>query len=222
MKGCEREKSAHLPVTKNPQTAGIILAGGTAERLGLVVKANLKIGGRTLLERSRTSIKANCAHLILSSGTHSPALFDDAGGLICVGDDGQGPARALLKGASYIQEHLPDVGFLVSVAVDAPFLPSDFIGRAMKLLTGDVDAVVAAFDTQTYPTNSLWRLPTLARFSEATDPEIAQNAPRSLFGILKRVRWVELDYTPLTSKNPFVNVNTPADLVACNQRARTD
>ncbi len=215
-----RKKNNDLSIPENSRFAGIILAGGTAERLGLVIKANLKIGGKTLLVRSQNSIKASCGHLILSSGTHDPSLFDDAQALICIGDDGQGPARALIKSASYVQEHLPGVEFLVLVAVDAPFLPSDFVDQASKLLRKDVDAVVAAFDGQTYPTNSLWRLDTLAKFSAMTQQEIATNAPRSLFGMLKRIKWVTLDYAPLSAKNPFVNVNTPADLVACNQRAR--
>jgi len=220
--GESAKKGTNLSTAKNSRLAGIILAGGTAERLGLVVKANLKIGGKTLLHRTRNSIKANCDHLILSGGTHKRELFEDAAGLIMVGDDGQGPAKALIKGAAYVREHLPDVEFLVSVAVDAPFLPSDFASRAMELLSQDADAVVAAFAGQTYPTNSLWRLPALAKFSETATPQSAANAPRSLFGLLKQVSWLTLDYAPLLAQNPFANVNTPADLLACNQRARTE
>ncbi len=208
-----------MSIPENLQIAGIILAGGTAERLGLVVKANLKIGGKTLLHRCKTSLGADCSHLILSSGTHKPSLFENAGDLICVGDDAEGPARALIKGASYVQEHLPEVQFVVSVAVDAPFLPPDFVRRAMSLLTQDADVVVAAFDGQTYPTNALWRLSALAKMRQMASGE---QMPRSLFGLLERQTRVMLDYTDLSTRNPFANVNTPADLVTCNRRAETE
>jgi len=214
--GSNRKKNNELSIPENCRFAAIILAGGSAERLGLVVKANLRIGGTTLLHRSKNSIKADCAHLILSTGTHKPSLFEDAGDLICVGDDGEGPARALIKGASYVKEHLPDVQFLVSVAVDAPFLPSDFVSRASRMLSKDADMVVAAFGGQTYPTNALWRL---SVFSQMAQMGNEKDAPRSLFGLLKQGNRAKLDYAPLSTHNPFANVNTPADLVMCNRRA---
>jgi len=211
--------STDLPATKKPPIVGIILAGGTAERLGLVVKANLRVGGKTLLQRTKNRINSHCDHLILSTGTHKRALFEDAGDLVCVGDNARGPARALIKGAAYVEEHIADAELLVSVAVDAPFLPADFVSRAKTLLSQDVDAVVGAFAGQTYPTNTLWRLAVFLRMRQASNK---QRTPRSLFGLLEQANWVKLDYAALCTCNPFENVNTPAELVGCNRRALSE
>jgi len=211
--------STDLPEVEKSPIVGIILAGGTGERLGLVVKANLRIGGITLLQRTKNRIHPHCDHVILSTGTHERAQFEDAGNLVCVGDNARGPARALIRGAAYVEEHIADAELLVSVAVDAPFLPADFVSRATTLLTKDVDAVVGAFAGQTYPTNTLWRLSVFSRMQQSNNK---QRTPRSLFGLLERANWVKLDYAALCTCNPFENVNTPAELVRCNRRALTE
>ena len=51
--------------------------------------------------------------------------------------------------------------FLLSVAVDTPFFPADFLAKALQTI-GENDAVVARFAGQDYPTNALWRVSAVA------------------------------------------------------------
>ncbi len=206
---------------KRERIIGVILAGGTAERLGQALKANLKVHGKTLLERVVGTIGKDCDHLILSCGAHAPSDFNVPKDVAFVADDGRGPAIALANVTAFVQRCHPETDFLAVVAVDAPFLPPDFIARARQSMTPETDVVVGAYEGQTYPTNALWRLTCLAGLPGLLN---RKSAPGSLFGLLEGKKWRTIDYggrneADGTSQNPFANINTPADLVACNRRA---
>jgi len=206
-------------------TIGAILAGGQAQRLGYALKANIKIDGTSLLQRTTDAINGECYRLILSTGKHPAKIFSDAIYMALVTDDGLGPGIALANIVKYIQSNSKinspgtTAEFLMLVAVDTPFFPKNFIQRAKNMFTDEVDAVIAAYDGQTYPTNGLWRLKALQNL-----PEMLRNgtAPRSLFGLLDKRKWLALDYDKISAKNPFSNINTPADLIVSIERAKTE
>lgn len=199
---------------KTRLTVGAILAGGRGERLGCAVKAGITVGGTSLLRRVRKIVEPQCAHLVLSIGVHDDDRFEGAETLPMVSDSGNGPAVGLTKTANFVLSHYPQAQYLLSVAVDTPFFPQDFLARALELLGPQGEAVVSGYDGQVYPTNALWRLSSFAPEQSGK----AQKPPRALFGLLDERRWNLLDYAGLTPNNPFTNINTPADLIACNRR----
>jgi molybdenum cofactor guanylyltransferase len=111
-------------------------------------------------------------------------------------------------------ERPPD--FLLTAAVDTPFLPADFAARMLEALGPDAPAVIARYDRQEYPTNALWRLSAIAdlpaRVADGT-------APRSLRRLAEQVGASFLDWPATPAGDPFANVNTPADLAALEARA---
>jgi molybdopterin-guanine dinucleotide biosynthesis protein A len=186
--------------------AAVILAGGKGERLGGVNKALLTIGTDRFIDRAM-AVAASCSPRLLAVGHTS---FDVPNGLIPVPDldtDYAGP----LAGLAAAVDHLRDVpaDLLLSLAVDTPLFPRDFVARALPLLE-TAPAVIACYAEQDYPTNAVWRLAALSSLPGAVRNS---TAPRSLKRLAEALGAVRLDYAPFSHFDPFRNANTPEDLV---------
>jgi molybdopterin-guanine dinucleotide biosynthesis protein A len=104
--------------------------------------------------------------------------------------------------------------WLLSLAVDTPFYPMDFLVRARPFgITADV--VLGCFGAQDYPTNALWRLDAIRDLPNAVR---TGNAPRSLKRLASELRSARLDYAGFVADDPFANVNTPEDLANLTRR----
>jgi molybdopterin-guanine dinucleotide biosynthesis protein A len=191
--------------------AAVVLAGGKAERLGGLNKAFIEIGGRRLIDRARDAI-TGCDPCLLAVG-HTPF---DAPGFTPVRDlatDYAGPLAGVAAAVEALRQ--TDAELLLSLAVDTPFFPADFIARALPLL-GSAPVVLAAFGLQNYPTNALWRLSAIRDLPEAVR---GGTAPHSLKRLAEGLGATRLDYAGLVSNDPFRNINTPADLAALTSGA---
>lgn len=194
--------------------AAVILAGGRGERLGGVNKALLEIGGKRLLDRVRDAL-AGCGPVLLSVGG---APFEVAGfpveqQVLDLATDYGGPLAGVAAAIERLAGEPPDL--LLSVAVDTPFFPADFVARALPLLDA-APAVLAAYAGQSYPTNALWRFAALRTLPAQVR---AGTAPHSLKRLAAALGAAPLDYAAGAAEDPFANVNTPADLAALRRRA---
>lgn len=189
--------------------AAVILAGGRGERLGGAIKANIEIDGERLIERVVAAVGGAHPILVASGNFSADELAIPRGG-IAVPDAGRGgPMRGVAGAVAWLETRSDAPPFLLSVAVDTPFFPPAFLDLALAQI-GEADAVVAAFDGQDYPTNALWRL-------DAVRPHLGDTA--SLKRLMERIRVVRLDWRQWSAEDPFVNVNTPADLEEIKRRA---
>lgn len=205
-----------------PSVAAVILAGGKGERLGGIVKANLVIGGKRLLERATLALSASASPILVAHGPLDPALLELGEQHIPIPDpisQYAGPLAGVAAAAAWCltQDRRPD--FLISMAVDTPFFPRDFVARTLAAMTISTSAIVARYDGQDYPTNALWRLDSIralpARIADGT-------APRSLKRLAAEVGASYLDWPRSETGDPFANVNTPADLEALSARAEME
>jgi len=192
--------------------AAVILSGGRAERLGGLNKALIEIGGVALIDRALAAT-ATCAPILLAVGR---AAFEVAGVRVVFDLDTAYAGPLAGVAAAVAELEATDAEILLSLAVDTPFFPHDFIERARPLLE-TTPAVLAAFGGQDYPTNALWRLSAIADLPEKLH---AGSAPHSLKRLAEGLGAARLDYTGAGSANPFANVNTPADLAELRARAR--
>lgn len=201
------------------QLAAVILAGGRGRRLGGAVKAGLRVGGRTLLQRTTAALGPTPMPLIVAGGT----LTADELGLEprhqLVPDlplDYAGPLAGLAAAADWLLRlpHPPEL--LLSLAVDTPFAPSDLIARLIAALTPERAAVIAGYGSQDYPTNGLWRLSALAPLPAAMT---AGTAPRSLRRLAADLGAGHCEWPPQADGDPFLSVNTAADLAAAEVKA---
>ena len=191
--------------------AAVILAGGKAERLGGINKALIEIGGRTLLDRARDAA-IGCEPVLLAVS----ASGFTAEGMTAIPDlvsGYAGPLAGIAAAVEALRESNAD--WLLSLAVDTPFFPADFVRRALPVI-GTADVAVGCFGPQDYPTNALWRLAAIRGLPQGVRDGKAPHSLKRLAASLKSVR---LDYAVTSADDPFVNANTPEDLAFLRGRA---
>lgn len=194
--------------------AAVILAGGRGERLGGVVKAQVRVGGVRLLDLVLARVSA-CRPIVVARGPHDPAGLDLPADVLAVADlpsDYAGPLAGFVAALAT----LPDrVDLLVCAAVDTPFLPVDYVDKLVAGI-GEAPAAIACHDSQPYPTNSIWRV---ARFRDLPSRMLAGTAPRSLKSLAAEAGGVMLEWPSSPDGDPFANINTPEDLARAEARA---
>jgi molybdenum cofactor guanylyltransferase len=191
-----------------PETIGIVLAGGRARRMGGGDKANIRIGGPTILERVVARLAPQCSRLILSANS-DPARFADTG-LTVVPDsmpDYAGPLAGILAGLDWVAEHAPQTAWVVSAPNDCPFLPRALVERLHQArLASDASLACASSGGRRHPVIALWPVGLRDDLRAALVKEglrkVEQWAARYTVGIAD---W------PAAPIDPFFNVNTPED-----------
>lgn len=194
----------------------VIIAGGEGRRLGGVSKADLRIGGVRLLDRVIAAIGPVARPMLVSTGPAGRVIALEEGCIAVADLDApcSGPLAGLVAAVDWLGRHGVDDGLLVSAAVDTPFLPPDFVARMCDAI-GSSPAAFAAWGDDFYPPNAVWLIETLRalppRIIEGTGP-VSLKALQLELGA-RRVDWRD------SGDNPFANINTPADLLALQQKA---
>ena len=185
--------------------AAVILAGGGGTRLGGVNKALLPFGHERLIDRA-VAAAGGCSPMLAAVGRLS---FELPAPLVSVRDldgDYAGPLAGLAAAVAALATS--DAEYLLSLAVDTPFFPHDFVARALPLLA-HAPAAIGHFGEQDYPTNALWRLDAIRDLPANVRKGTAPHSLRRLAAGLAAAR---LDYAEPGASDPFRNANTPEDL----------
>ena len=189
--------------------AAVILAGGLARRMGGGDKALQVVGGRTILARTVAVLSPHAALAINANG--DPARFSPYGVPVLpdpVGDR-PGPLAGILAGMEWAADQgLP---WLLTVPGDCPFLPADLVPSLRAAAVSGV--VMAASGGRTHFVTALW--PTRLRAGLRAALQASQRKVES-FAAAHTVTTVDWPTTPF---DPFLNVNTPEDLVEANRLA---
>lgn len=196
----------------------VILAGGQGSRLGEVRKGDLRIGGRRLLERVVETLDGVRNPVLVSTGPLKWATTLPAGCVSVADLSGEhtGPLAGIVAALTMLARQGVDSGVLISVAVDSPLLPDDFVAR---LMTGvdDAPAAFAGWGTAFYPTNAAWRIEALADIASALGKTGALRSPKAL---QRQLGARLVDWSGVVPHDPFANVNTLADLIGLQKRFR--
>ncbi|KRA99834.1 hypothetical protein ASD83_04885 [Devosia sp. Root685] len=190
---------------------GLILAGGEGSRLGGVRKADLRIGGVRLLQRVAGAFEGKVAELFVASGQID--VSDLA--LTSLRDESAistGPLAGIRAAVRHLEKTFDSGDMLVSVAVDTPFLPPDYVER-LSQAAAKTGAAYAAWGESIYPTNSAWQLTALSDALEATSESAGPKA------ILHKLGAARVDWSANAAVDPFANINTLDDLIALQRRA---
>lgn len=200
------------------QAHAVILAGGEGQRLGGVRKADLRIGGIRLLDRVVAALGPMSTPLLVAVGPEERG-WQMSGEFTAIEDlpgPCGGPLAGLAAAVAVLAEHGVTTGKLISVAVDTPFLPDDFAQRMLAELA-DAPVAYAAWNDEFYPPNAAWELSALVGLPAAI---AGAKPPASLKALQRAMGARRVDWAGQFAENPFVNVNTPADLIALGRRAR--
>ena len=202
-----------------PDVVAVILAGGMGERLGGAIKANIEIGGMPLLARVTAALGDGVAALLVAHGPHPRAALALTQRHIPIPDrpaDYGGPLAGLAAAVAWCTQQPRPPRYLLSVAVDTPFFPNDFLARARAAIEPGLPGVLARCGGQDYPTDALWRL---AGIAALPDEVLAGTAPRSLRRYAAAGGAVALDWPAGPDGDPFASLNTPQDRLALEARA---
>jgi molybdopterin-guanine dinucleotide biosynthesis protein A len=203
--------AAGAPASANGEreaTLGLVLAGGLARRMGGGDKARLRVGGVTILERVLERLRPQCARLLLNANG-DPARFADTG-LPVVPDDVPGfagPLAGILAGLDWAAANVPEVGWLVSVPGDCPFLPRDLVARLHQARrAAGLPLACARSGEWRHPVAALWPVALRADLRRALVDEDLRKIE-----VWTARHGVALTEWPVAPVDPFFNVNTPAD-----------
>jgi molybdenum cofactor guanylyltransferase len=200
----------------DPQTLGVVLAGGLAHRLGGGDKARIRVGGRTILERVLQRLRPQCASLVLNANA-KPERFADTG-LSVVADsvpDYPGPLAGILAGLDWAAKQTPATEWVVSAPSDCPFLPRDLVARLHEARAASgVQLACGRSGGRRHPVVALWPVALREDLRRAVTSEGA----RKVDGWIARFTIGFADW-PAVPVDPFFNVNTPEDAAEAERLA---
>lgn len=181
-----------------------ILSGGSAKRLGGITKANLIVGGRTILSRILDAFEGIFSEVILV--TNTPSEFIDRSSLKIVPDiiPGAGPLGGIHAALKAAQNEAVFI-----VAGDMPLLDRDLILRQIDLFaTNRPDALIPQTGKYIEPLHSVYKtsvLPDLENF-------LLTREKRAVWEFLQSVRtqyFIPENESAATIS--FISFNSPED-----------
>ncbi|MBF0097569.1 MAG: molybdenum cofactor guanylyltransferase [Magnetococcales bacterium] len=189
-----------------PPLIGLVLAGGLGRRFGHVDKALLPLRGRPLLEHVLDRLTPQLPVVCISAngdlerfaGFGQPVLAD-------VYPDYPGPLAGI---ASAFQQ--TTATWILSVAVDLPFLPLDLLQRLQGALpsTSSPGLAVAFSAGQCHYVVALWHRALLGPLRGALEGD-----NRSLRNWFAQRPHCQVSFGAREGQpDPFFNINQPADL----------
>jgi molybdenum cofactor guanylyltransferase len=188
---------------------GLLLAGGQSRRMGGGDKALRLLGGMSLLERVIERLRPQVKALVLNANG-DPARFAKFA-LPVLPDsvpDFAGPLAGVLAGLDWTAAHRPDCAHIVSVATDAPFLPTDLVSRlARDMEKAGAELACAASAGQAHPVIGLWPV----QLREDLRRAVVDEAVRKVDVWTARHRLAIVPF-PSAPVDPFFNANRPEDL----------
>jgi len=187
--------------------AALILAGGAGSRLGGVDKAFVGLGGRFLIDHLLGRLAGQVGRLAISANGDS-SRFDGFGLPLIVDGDlaGKGPLAGVARGLAWARgEGVKD---LLTVPVDTPFIPEDLAARLGAAPS------VAVWRGRQHHLVAVWPVNGLA----ALEGFLAQPGPYKVRDALELLEARQVAFDEAES-DPFLNINTAADLNAADARS---
>lgn len=188
---------------------GLILAGGSSQRLGGGDKSLRPLGDHSILHQVCARLKPQVGQIVLSANS-DPVFF--ASLPYPVVNDGvwlnSGPLAGILAGCLYAKQH--GYSHVLSIAADTPFFPPDLrAGMSQAIETAEI--IFARSGGEPHPTFALWP----ANIAGSLENWLHQTKRRSIrvFAANHSVAYADFDMPDRTSGlDPFFNINTHADL----------
>jgi molybdopterin-guanine dinucleotide biosynthesis protein A len=192
---------------------GVLLAGGRSSRMGGGDKCLLPLAGQPMLAQIIERLRLQVSNLVINANG-DVARFE-AFDLPVIGDrlgGHAGPLAGVHAGIEWARAHRPRSRFIVTVATDTPFFPTDLIAR-FRAAIGDAEPrlLVARSEKGVHPVFGLWPVSLAPVLEESVKT-----------GMRKVQAWVadhdaEQIFFPAIDIggrriDPFFNINRPEDL----------
>jgi molybdenum cofactor guanylyltransferase len=191
---------------------GVILAGGTAQRMGGADKALMLLAGEPLISHVKARLDPQVEALAISA--NGPADRFNAFSLTVLRDDAtigsRGPLSGVLAAMHWAQ--VQGATHVVSAAVDTPFLPCDLVPQLC--LAGEAHAdrfAIARAAGRDHPTFGLWPVALYADLHA----NLSRAGSARVLGFVDAHHAARADFS---DPGLFSNLNTPQDLAEAESR----
>ena len=182
----------------------VVLAGGESRRMRGQHKATLDANGVPLAQYVATRLSRACDHVAISYNGSADAILN--GPFSCFADmlsGSLGPLAGIHAAMTFAQQRGADR--VITVAVDTPFFPDDFVSRMTQVAA---PIAVAQSGGRVHPACGIWSV------SLISDLETyLMSGERRLWGWAMSHGAVPVDW-PAQPWDPFFNINTPDDYAA--------
>ncbi len=188
--------------------AGLVLAGGGSRRMGGRDKAFLDLGGEPLVARAVARLVPQVGAVAISS--NRPESMFAFLGLPVLADHGDrrvGPLAGVLAGLGWARDL--GVPHLQTVAVDTPGFPLDLVPRLADA-AGRTGLAVARSGGRAHSVFALVPV----RLAADLEAHLLSGGSLRVADWLDRHEPVFVDFATTKHRDPFFNINTPADLEA--------
>jgi molybdopterin-guanine dinucleotide biosynthesis protein A len=195
--------------------AGVVLAGGRSKRMGGGQKSLMEVGGVTLLERVKTRARPQVGTLMLNvNGDRTPFLRFGLPMMADSIEDFAGPLAGVLTALEWARDGMPDIEWVVSFPVDMPLIPMDLVkGLKNTIRNTGAEMACAVSGGRIHPVVGIWPV----RVAAALRKALQDDGVRKVDDFTANYELAFAEW-PGGEADPFVNVNTKADLEALGDR----
>jgi molybdenum cofactor guanylyltransferase len=195
------------------RVAGVVLAGGRSSRMGGGDKCLLPVAGQALLARVVERLRPQAGDVVINAnGDHArfagfglPVIADSIAGHA-------GPLAGVHAGLEWAKANASGARYVVTVAGDTPFFPTDLVQRFLSAGIEDSSRIcVARSEEGVHPVFGLWPV----AISGEIETSLRQGA-RKVSAWVAQHGAIEVSFPPAMIGgrpiDPFFNINRPEDL----------
>jgi len=192
--------------TNSTNVAAAIIAGGENSRMMGKDKCLLTLAGSSILDLILSNLTSHLDTVIINANgdlarfkeIKHPIISDNCA-------TREGPLSGILTCMNWLQRYRPEVEWLLTTGSDTPFLPKDYVQKFTQYANGSRQVCIAQYQQRDHYLNGIWHLSL-----SATLQSHFNSGERSIKRVLKMLNVYTIDFSSL-AKDPFFNINSPAD-----------
>ena len=188
---------------------GVILAGGSARRLGGKGKAFINIAGFSLIDLVLRKIETQVDRVAINTrdknsfSQYNYPIIED----LITEEGGSGPLAGISSAIKWAKKSINPVSHVITVPVDTPLLPIDLVHRmSLELKIKKSDIIFASSNNNIYPVVSMWSLSLDNHLDKALS-----NGVRKIDAFTSSYNVSLVDWS-FNDVDPFFNINNPEDI----------
>ena len=188
---------------------GVILAGGSARRLGGKGKAFINISGFSLIDLVLRKIETQVDRVAINTrdknsfSQYNYPIIED----LITEEGGSGPLAGISSAIKWAKKSINPVSHVITVPVDTPLLPIDLVHRmSLELKIKKSDIIFASSNNNIYPVVSMWSLSLDNNLDKALS-----NGVRKIDAFTSSYNVSTVDWS-FNDVDPFFNINNPEDI----------
>ena len=201
---------------------GCILSGGEARRLGGKGKALVKIAGSSMIDLVINRINNQVSPLVINTRDRTQILSDKYKHIedFLKVDGGAGPLSGILSAIKWAKQHFNGVrkvsGYVLTVPIDCPFIPSNLLEKLYyPLYTDYFDVVVASSNGNIHPVIALWSIKLDKPLEEALSNGIRKIDFFTSSYKVKVINWEFKDFDPFFNVNNYDDIRIAESYINC-------